>query len=68
MLAGPLVLQQLVTFSTGLIGVAFAGRLGEFQLSVITLSNSIFTATGLVSVMGIASAMETLCGQVLLLT
>jgi len=58
------MLQQLVIFSTGLVSQVFVGRLGEFELSVIVLASSIFTATGLVTVMGIAGPMETLCGQV----
>ena len=63
-LAGPLVLQQLVIFSTSVISVVFVGRLGQFELGVIVLSNSIFTGTGQVTMMGVSSVMETLCGQV----
>jgi len=59
-----LMMQQLVIFSTGLVSQAFVGRLGEFELSVIVLATSVFNATGLIAVMGIAGPMETLCGQV----
>lgn len=62
-LAAPLAASHLLSFGLSLIGLGFAGRLGEHQLSVAVLASSIFNVTGLSPLMGFAGGMETLCGQ-----
>ena len=61
------MVQQFLAFSAGLISVAFVGHLGEFELGVIVLANSLYTVSGVTVLMGTASAMETLCGQACLM-
>eukprot|EP00232_Nephroselmis_pyriformis_P006260 CAMPEP_0182893678 /NCGR_PEP_ID=MMETSP0034_2-20130328/24623_1 /TAXON_ID=156128 /ORGANISM="Nephroselmis pyriformis, Strain CCMP717" /LENGTH=175 /DNA_ID=CAMNT_0025027435 /DNA_START=44 /DNA_END=568 /DNA_ORIENTATION=+ len=39
------------------------GRLGALELSVVILGNSVFNITGYSIMIGLASGMETLCGQ-----
>ncbi|KAH0762490.1 hypothetical protein KY290_018563 [Solanum tuberosum] len=53
-LAGPLVLM---------ISIMFVGRLGELSLSSATLATSFAGVTGFSFMMGMGSALETLCGQ-----
>ena len=43
---------------------AFAGHLGRNELSAAVLATSILNVTGFAALAGLASAMETLCGQV----
>lgn len=62
-LAVPLAAQNLFGFALSLIGVAFVGRLGQFDLSVAVLATSIYNVTGVSILVGFAGAMETLCGQ-----
>lgn len=40
------------------------GRIGPPELAASSLANSVYVVTGLSLVMGLSSAMETLCGQV----
>ena len=47
--------------------MAFVGHLGKHELSAAVLGTSLFNVTGLSILIGLCSAMETLCGQVLLL-
>jgi len=46
--------------------MAFIGHLGKHELSAAVLGTSLFNVTGLSILIGLCSAMETLCGQVLL--
>jgi MATE family multidrug resistance protein len=63
-MAGPLAIQSLLNQACFYISQAFAGHLGRLELSVAVLATSILNVTGFVALMGLASAMETLCAQV----
>lgn len=62
-MAGPLAIQSLLNQACFYISQAFAGHLGRLELSVAVLATSILNVTGFVALMGLASAMETLCAQ-----
>lgn len=44
--------------------MAFVGHIGKHELSAAVLGTSLFNVTGLSILIGLCSAMETLCGQV----
>ncbi len=64
-MAGPLAAQNVLYQGSFYISMAFAGRLGRDALSAAVLGTSILNVTGFAALAGLASAMETLCGQVL---
>lgn len=62
-MAAPLAAQSLFNQGCFYISQAFAGHLGRMELSVAVLATSILNVTGFAALAGLASAMETLCGQ-----
>ncbi|KAK4735222.1 hypothetical protein R3W88_009483 [Solanum pinnatisectum] len=62
-LAGPLVLVSFLQYFLQMISIMFVGRLGELSLSSATLASSFTGVTGFSFMMGMGSALETLCGQ-----
>ncbi len=66
LLGVPLSAQAILSFSSTLVSMAFIGHLGKHELSAAVLGTSLFNVTGLSILIGLCSAMETLCGQVLL--
>ncbi|XP_073154543.1 protein DETOXIFICATION 16-like [Henckelia pumila] len=62
-LAGPLVLVSLLQFCLQLISLMFVGHLGELALSGASMATSFSSVTGFTLLMGLASALDTLCGQ-----
>ncbi|KAL3838977.1 hypothetical protein ACJIZ3_023568 [Penstemon smallii] len=62
-LAGPLILVSLLQFGLQLISVMFVGHLGELALSGASMATSFASVTGFSLLMGMASALDTLCGQ-----
>ncbi|KAH6822241.1 MATE efflux family protein [Perilla frutescens var. hirtella] len=62
-LAGPLILVSLLQYCLQLISVMFVGHLGELALSGASMATSFATVTGFSLLMGMASALDTLCGQ-----
>ena len=67
LLGVPLSAQAILSFSSTLVSMAFVGHLGKHELSAAVIGTSLFNVTGLSILIGLCSAMETLCGQVLLL-
>ena len=63
-LAGPISLQAALVFVSSLVSLAFAGHLGRLPLSQAVLASSCYNITGAAVLYGLASGMETLCGQV----
>jgi hypothetical protein len=64
-LAVPLALQSLASMLTTFISTTFVGHLNDpLALSAVVLSSSLFNVTGISITIGLASAMDTLCGQV----
>ncbi|XP_074316585.1 protein DETOXIFICATION 16-like [Silene latifolia] len=62
-LAGPLISVNLLIFCLQLISIMFVGHLGELPLSGASMATSFATVTGFSLLMGMASALDTFCGQ-----
>ncbi|KAK7314616.1 hypothetical protein VNO77_33143 [Canavalia gladiata] len=62
-LAGPLISVTLLNFCLSLISVMFVGHLGELALSGASMATSFATVTGFSLLVGMASALDTFCGQ-----
>ncbi|KAK7252282.1 hypothetical protein RIF29_36120 [Crotalaria pallida] len=62
-LAGPLIFVSLLNFCIQVISVMFVGHLGELALSGASMATSFASVTGSSLLMGMASALDTLCGQ-----
>ncbi|KAG8388008.1 hypothetical protein BUALT_Bualt02G0080400 [Buddleja alternifolia] len=62
-LAGPLILVSVLQFCLQLISVMFVGHLGELSLSAASMATSFASVTGFSLLMGMGSALDTLCGQ-----
>ncbi|KAK7358176.1 hypothetical protein VNO77_00100 [Canavalia gladiata] len=62
-LAGPLISVGLLNFCIQIISVMFVGHLGKLSLSGASMATSFASVTGLSLMMGMASALDTLCGQ-----
>ncbi|KAG0453020.1 hypothetical protein HPP92_025684 [Vanilla planifolia] len=61
--AGPAIFTRLVNYSMIVITQAFAGHLGDLELASITIANAVFIGFNFGLLLGMASALETLCGQ-----
>ncbi|KAJ1392033.1 Multi antimicrobial extrusion protein [Sesbania bispinosa] len=62
-LAGPLISVSLLNYSLQVISVMYVGHLGELALSGASMATSFASVTGLSFLVGMASALDTLCGQ-----
>ncbi|XP_048139179.1 protein DETOXIFICATION 16-like [Rhodamnia argentea] len=62
-LAGPLISVSLLLYSLQMISLMFVGHLGELPLSGASMATSFATVTGFSLLMGMASALDTFCGQ-----
>uniref|UniRef100_A0A0D3HBX6 Protein DETOXIFICATION n=1 Tax=Oryza barthii TaxID=65489 RepID=A0A0D3HBX6_9ORYZ len=62
-LAGPLVVGMLLQNVVQMISVMFVGHLGELALSSASMATSFAGVTGFSLLAGMASSLDTLCGQ-----
>ncbi|XP_027343250.1 protein DETOXIFICATION 16-like [Abrus precatorius] len=62
-LAGPLISVGLLNFCIQIISVMFVGHLGELPLSGASMATSFCSVTGVSLLLGMACALDTLCGQ-----
>ncbi|XP_077253739.1 protein DETOXIFICATION 14-like [Tasmannia lanceolata] len=62
-LAGPMVAVTLSQYMLEVISLMMVGHLGELALSSAAIATSITGVTGFSLLLGMASALETLCGQ-----
>ncbi|KAK7364111.1 hypothetical protein VNO80_12515 [Phaseolus coccineus] len=62
-LAGPLITVTLLNFCLNVISVMFVGHLGELALSGASMATSFASVTGFSLLVGMASALDTFCGQ-----
>ncbi|CAM8886105.1 unnamed protein product [Rhodiola kirilowii] len=62
-LAGPMVAVTLSQYSLQVISMMMVGHLGELALSSTAIAVSLAGVTGFSLLLGMASALETLCGQ-----
>nr|GMD91267.1 protein DETOXIFICATION 27-like [Ipomoea batatas] len=61
--AGPTIFSRLAMFSLTVITQSFAGHLGDRDLAAITLVTTLLIGVTFGFLLGMASALETLCGQ-----
>uniref|UniRef100_A0ACD5UAE2 Uncharacterized protein n=1 Tax=Avena sativa TaxID=4498 RepID=A0ACD5UAE2_AVESA len=62
-LAGPLIAGCLLQNVVQMISVMFVGHLGELALSSASIATSFASVTGFRFLAGMASSLDTLCGQ-----
>ncbi|CAL4969882.1 unnamed protein product [Urochloa decumbens] len=62
-LAGPLVAGFLLQYAVQMISVMFVGHLGELELAGAAVATSFAAVTGFSLLFGMASSLDTLCGQ-----
>ncbi|XP_047074014.1 protein DETOXIFICATION 16-like [Lolium rigidum] len=62
-LAGPLIAANLLQNLIPMISVMLVGHLGELPLAGASVANSFATVTGFSLMQGMATALDTLCGQ-----
>ncbi|KHG12831.1 MATE efflux family protein ALF5 [Gossypium arboreum] len=62
-IAGPAILVSVSQFSIGFVTVAFAGHLGELELAAVTITTNVIEGFVFGIMLGMGSALETLCGQ-----
>ncbi|KAK1427315.1 hypothetical protein QVD17_15998 [Tagetes erecta] len=62
-LAGPAIFTTVSQYSLGAITQTFAGHVGTLDLAAFSIANSVIAGFSLGIMIGMASALETLCGQ-----
>ncbi|XP_052731809.1 protein DETOXIFICATION 27 isoform X1 [Vigna angularis] len=62
-IVGPSIFSRLASFNMNVITQAFAGHLGEVELAAISIANTVIVGFNFGLLLGMASALETLCGQ-----
>ncbi|KAI3467577.1 hypothetical protein Pfo_024240 [Paulownia fortunei] len=62
-LAGPAILTSIFQYSLGAITQTFAGHVGTLDLASFSVENSVIAGLCFGVMMGMGSALETLCGQ-----
>ncbi|XP_011070680.1 protein DETOXIFICATION 16 isoform X1 [Sesamum indicum] len=62
-LALPLIAVNMLQYCLQVISVMFVGHLGELALSSASMATSFASVTGFTLLLGMGSALETLCGQ-----
>ncbi|CAI9092274.1 OLC1v1027474C3 [Oldenlandia corymbosa var. corymbosa] len=62
-LGGPMAFSIICQFSMSTVTTIFAGHLGDVELSAISISTSVIGTFSFGFMLGMGSALETLCGQ-----
>ncbi|XP_058081016.1 protein DETOXIFICATION 33-like [Magnolia sinica] len=62
-IAGPAILTSVLQFSIGFVTVAFVGHLGYVELAAVAVVQNIVEGFANGLLLGMGSALETLCGQ-----
>ncbi|XP_062199982.1 protein DETOXIFICATION 27-like [Phragmites australis] len=60
---GPAVFMRLVIYSMNIVSQAFVGHLGDRDLAAFSIANTVVDGLNFGFLFGMASALETLCGQ-----
>ncbi|XP_022773117.1 protein DETOXIFICATION 27-like isoform X2 [Durio zibethinus] len=63
LVAGPSIFSRVAMFSMTVITQAFAGHLGDLNLAAISFVTTVIISITFGFLLGMASALETLCGQ-----
>ncbi|KAK7250605.1 hypothetical protein RIF29_33137 [Crotalaria pallida] len=62
-LAGPAIFTTLCQYSLGAVTQLFSGHVGTLELAAVSVENSVIAGFCLGVMLGMGSALETLCGQ-----
>uniref|UniRef100_A0A5B7BAT8 Protein DETOXIFICATION n=1 Tax=Davidia involucrata TaxID=16924 RepID=A0A5B7BAT8_DAVIN len=62
-LAGPTIFTAICQYSIGALTQTFAGFVGELELAAVSVENSVIAGLAFGVMLGMGSALETLCGQ-----
>ncbi|XP_059624214.1 protein DETOXIFICATION 27-like isoform X2 [Cornus florida] len=62
-IVGPSIFSRIATFSMFTITQAFAGHLGDLEFAAVSIATNVIIAFNLGLMLGMASALETICGQ-----
>lgn len=62
-LAGPAIFTAICQYSLGALTQTFAGLVGEIELAAVSVENSVIAGLAFGVMLGMGSALETLCGQ-----
>ncbi|KAL3504803.1 hypothetical protein ACH5RR_034644 [Cinchona calisaya] len=60
---GPTIVVRITSYSMNVVTQAFAGHLGDVELASISIANNVIVAFNFGLLLGMATALETLCGQ-----
>ncbi|XP_027091167.1 protein DETOXIFICATION 27 [Coffea arabica] len=62
-IVGPAIFSRIASYSMNVATQAFAGHLGDVELASISIANTVIVGFNFGLLLGMASALETLCGQ-----
>ncbi|XP_068641886.1 protein DETOXIFICATION 27-like isoform X2 [Aristolochia californica] len=62
-IVGPAILSRIALYTMNVVTQAFAGHLGDLELASISIANTVVVGFSFGLLLGMASALETLCGQ-----
>ncbi|XP_075511513.1 protein DETOXIFICATION 33-like [Primulina tabacum] len=62
-LAGPAIVTYIFQYSLGALTQTFSGQLNELDLAAVSVENSVIAGLAYGFMLGMGSALETLCGQ-----
>eukprot|EP00253_Pinus_taeda_P002153 PITA_02153 len=62
-IGGPAIFTAICQYSLGAITQTFAGHLGTIELAAVAIENSVIAGLAFGTMLGMGSALETLCGQ-----
>ncbi|KAI5669794.1 hypothetical protein M9H77_19647 [Catharanthus roseus] len=62
-IVGPAIFSRLASYSMFVVSQAFAGHIGDLELAAMAISSSVIVGFDFGLLLGMASALETLCGQ-----
>ncbi|KAK2445393.1 Protein DETOXIFICATION 27 [Trifolium repens] len=63
LIVGPSIFSRVASFTMNVVTQAFSGHLGEVQLAAMSIANTVIVGFNFGLLLGMASALETLCGQ-----
>ncbi|KAK2994809.1 hypothetical protein RJ640_021041 [Escallonia rubra] len=62
-IAAPVIFTSISNYSLGALTQTFAGLVGELELATVSIENSVIAGLAFGVMLGMGSALETLCGQ-----
>ncbi|GFY87425.1 MATE efflux family protein [Actinidia rufa] len=62
-IVGPSMVSRIASYSMFVIAQAFAGHLGDHELAAVSIASTVVLGLNFGLLLGMASALETLCGQ-----